>query len=461
MLPMQKKPIQHNKLQTDLAEGLAHDQLYRNQSYQIHSWQESHIIPAKGDRPSNHINCVDTRTSSRAEVLMGLDSFPLYNSPESLTDPIFIQNVKIYSDKIIRYPLRYDDGPRKQVTPTSQSNLTRGLFNGYISKESGRVIRKRLEAWIKSVQINKDVNGKHKNPGHSHIVFATLTLPSQQCHGDNEIKRNVLMPFLQQLKRKTGVGEYFWSAEPQKNGNLHFHVLFDRYIDKDRLNDYWLGATDTLGYYSRYVAATGDINPPSTKINVCPADMSLVKYIMKYVSKQPEIRCSYKQVDGKGVKRISYYAREEFNGGSRELTEYGYDLESHDVECVNGRWFGLYERRPIEGRSWGMSKNLIGLDVFTSIATYRVHDLLTIAEYAPNVQLRKVDHAEIFLMNTHDFMMKHDIVLLQEYRVYYLKLYQKIYNQVEAVKVIPLAQSPPVVAAFTVVKEFKQLRMAV
>jgi hypothetical protein len=108
-----------------------------------------------------------------------------------------------------------------------------------------------------------------------------------------------------------------------------------------------------------------------------------------------------------------------------------------------------------------MSKNLIGLDVFTSIATYRVHDLLTIAEYAPNVQLRKVDHAEIFLMNTHDFMMKHDIVLLQEYRVYYLKLYQKIYNQVEAVKVIPLAQSPPVVAAAPVVKEFKQLRMVV
>lgn len=458
---MQKKPIQHNKYQTDLAEGLVRDQLYRNQSYSVHEWTGSQSYRSKDSKTAKTVNCVATRTSSRADVLMGLDSFPLYNSPETLTDPIWVQKVKIYSDKIIRYPYRYDDGPRRQVPPTSQSNLTRGMFKGYISKESGRVIRKRLEAWIKAVHINRDVNSKYRNPDHSHIVFATLTLPSAQEHGDNEIKRSVLMPFLQQIKRKHGVGEYFWSAEPQKNGNLHFHVLFDRYIDKDRLNDHWLVATNHFGYFDRYVTATGETSAPSTQIRECPHDMSLVKYIMKYVSKQPEIRCSYKQIEGKGVKRISYWSREEFKGGQKELLEHGYDLDSSNVECVNGRWFGFFERRPIEGRSWGMSKALIDLDVFSSEATYRVHDLLTIAEFAPEVQLRKADHADIFLMNTHDFMQKHDIVLLQEYRVYYLKLYQKIYNQVEAVKVIPIDQSPPVVAAVTVVKKINQLRMAV
>jgi len=43
------------------------------------------------------------------------------------------------------------------------------------------------------------------------VVFLTLTLPADQIHSDNEIKRSALMPFFQQLKRVSGVEEYFWS----------------------------------------------------------------------------------------------------------------------------------------------------------------------------------------------------------------------------------------------------------
>lgn len=458
---MPKKPIQHAKDQLDFAAQFAAPDLYRNRSWLNDEWLGSQSYKVAGQEKQHTVSCWSTRSSTKAEQLMGLDSFPLYNSPDAPDAPIFVQQVKVFADKIVKYAIRYDDGPRRQVPPTSQANLTRGLFKGYISTESGRVIRKRLEAWIKSVHINRDVNSKWSNPDHSHIVFATLTLPSQQQHGDNEIKRKCLMPFLQEIKRKHGVGEYFWSAEPQRNGNIHFHLLFDRYIAKDRLNDMWLTASDHLGYFSRYVSSTGETSAPATKINVCPPDMSLVKYIMKYVSKQPQIRCSYKEVQGKGEKRVSYWSREEFKGGQKELVELGYDLSSHDVDEVNGRWFGYFERRPIEGRSWGMSKGLLNLDVFTSTATYRVHDLLSIAEWAPEVKLLKVDHAEIYFMNTHDFMQKHDIVLLQEYRCYYLKLYQSIYHPPEDV---PIIQFEPAQVSVPIIQSAApciQLKMAV
>ena len=458
---MQKKPIQFDRGQTDFAAQLAHDQLHRNNSYYVDEVIASRVSPSSTHKIRHHVNCIDRKLASRDSVLMGLDSFPLYNDPQAPSDPIFIQKVKIYSDKIVRYPVRYDDGSRSTVSDRSKENLTRGLFKGYISKESGRVIRKRLEAWIKAVQINKDVNSKYRNPDHSHIVFATLTLPSTQQHSDNDIKRSCLMPFFQALKRKHGVGEYFWSAEPQKNGNIHFHILVDRYIDKDRLNDQWLMATNTLGYYDRYIQATNDINPPATKINVCPQDMSLVNYIMKYVSKQPEIRCSYKEIEGKGTKRVSYWASEEFKGGADELLKHGYDLEGINVEHRLGRWYGKYERRPIEGRSWGMSKGLLNLDVYSTEATYRVNDLLTIAEYSPQVGLLKVDHAELYFMNVVDFMAKHDPVLLADYRKYYLHLYRSIYHPPEVAEVIPISRaqvSDPIYKSCT---SAIQLRMAV
>jgi len=122
------------------------------------------------------------------------------------------------------------------------------------------------------------------------LFFITLTLPSDQCDSDNEIKRSVLMPFIQQLKRVSGVDQYFWSCEPQENGNLHFHCLIDRYVRKELLTDLWNVACNHLGYLDRYIERTGSTSPPSTQIMDCPPDMSLVKYVLKYVSKQPHIQ---------------------------------------------------------------------------------------------------------------------------------------------------------------------------
>lgn len=461
MLPMPIKSVNLDPNQTDLAADFAAPALFRNAGWTVNDWMGSRLSPAFDGGSAHQVNCVASRTSTVEERLMGLDSRPLYNSPDSVDSPIFIQRVKIYSDKIVRYPFRYDDGARKQMPHNSMANLTRGLFKGYISTESGRVIRKRLEAWIKSVNINRDHAGKNFRPAHSHIVFATLTLPSSQCHDDNEIKRKILMPFIQKLKRNYGVGETFWAAEPTKSGNIHFHCLFDRYIDKDKLNDCWNVSTDALGYFSKYVSSTGETSAPSTRINVCPEDMSLVKYVMKYVSKQPQVRCSLKIVEGERIKRVSYWTRDELHGGAVEAQELGYELDDVNLEFSLGRCFRFYERRPIMGRSWGMSAGLVKLDVFSADATYRVLDLLTIAEHSPAVKIMKVDHAEIYLMNTYDFMMKYDIVLLQDYRRYYLRLYQRIYHkaEIEPVRVIPLV----VPDAGVVVGEFipRQLRMAV
>ena len=84
------------------------------------------------------------------------------------------------------------------------------------------------------------------------IAFVTLTLPSAQIHSDNEIKSKCLNQLLIELKKQYHVKNYIWRAEKQKNGNIHFHILVDKFIPHQELRDRWNRVTNKLGYVDRY-----------------------------------------------------------------------------------------------------------------------------------------------------------------------------------------------------------------
>ena len=84
------------------------------------------------------------------------------------------------------------------------------------------------------------------------IAFITLTLPSTQVHTDNEIKDKCLNQLLVELRQKHHVKNYIWRAEKQKNGNIHFHILVDKFIPWSELRDRWNRITNKLGYVDRY-----------------------------------------------------------------------------------------------------------------------------------------------------------------------------------------------------------------
>ncbi len=436
---MVKQTHSTDLLQSSLAYQFAAPDLYRNQQIPTTKPISTRIGKVKKDGSREIVNCVEVSEIGRAELLMGLDSVPFCNDLTEPDSPSWIQQAVFYSDKIVVYPKRLEKPNTPMADDPRHKNLSRGIYNGFISSGSGKLVRKRLEAWIKSVQINKRLHSGKFRPFHSHIGFLTLTLPSDQAHGDNEIKRKCLMPFIQQLKRIYGVQEYFWAAEPQRNGNVHFHLLIDRWVDKDKVNDLWNVAADHLGYLSKYVSKSGDVRPPSTKIMACPKDMSLVKYVMKYVSKQPEVRCSLREKEGKKIKRISYWETKIDSSGQ--------------VEC--------YERRPIEGRSWGMSKGITQVTVHSQAVSYRIRDLITVLQWDSSVHMIQSDFCEVYYCNTFDQLMRNDAVLLADYRKHYVKLYAELYRKVDQpeIKVIPLPQveAPPI----KIDPEFRQGRMFV
>jgi hypothetical protein len=147
-----------------------------------------------------------------------------------------------------------------------------------------------LTTWVSGVEVYKTQKKRKFEKNIAYITTPTLTLPSVQKHSDNEIKRKILNTFIINLKRKYGVVNYFWVAEPQKNGNIHFHMIIDKFIDKKELQSLWNNTTEVLGYLSEFEKKHGHRNPPSTKIIKFRGRKKPINYLVKYVTKKNETR---------------------------------------------------------------------------------------------------------------------------------------------------------------------------
>jgi len=84
------------------------------------------------------------------------------------------------------------------------------------------------------------------------INFVTLTLSSAQIHTDDQIKKQLLQPFLKIAGRKWNLKNYVQRSEAQYNGNIHFHLITDKFIPHDQLRNVWNNLQARLGYIDRY-----------------------------------------------------------------------------------------------------------------------------------------------------------------------------------------------------------------
>ena len=125
------------------------------------------------------------------------------------------------------------------LSVNSISNLKKGKeghYNGYMSPATARACKKYINCFLLGI--------KYSGKKNTLPTFTTLTLPAKQKHDDNYIKREMFGRFMEAAKNKWKVEHYFWRAEPQKNGNIHFHVLTDKRIS-------WRGIRNVWNYYCK------------------------------------------------------------------------------------------------------------------------------------------------------------------------------------------------------------------
>lgn len=174
----------------------------------------------------------------------------------------------------------------------SLENLEKGAagdYNGDMSRATRSYTQQILNNWMMSIQADKHRTGVKV---HKHFPrCVTLTLADEQRHSDNYIKRHYLGAFLKRMQRKFGVRFYFWRAEPQANGNIHFHLVLDHYINRKDLQKNWNEIqSDYVESYYRKKEAEGIIAkpPPSTHIEYIRSWKAWADYVTKYATKASE-----------------------------------------------------------------------------------------------------------------------------------------------------------------------------
>ena len=147
--------------------------------------------------------------------------------------------------------------PRKYFNSEHDNRLDKMLNSkrsseGILSKNSLRKIGKALDYLLYLSSEKKVFNRLTRKTFKFKIAFITLTLSSQQIHSDNEIRNKLLNQLLTELRTIYNVENYIWKAEKQKNGNIHFHILVDKFIPWWELRNRWNRIQNKLGYVDRY-----------------------------------------------------------------------------------------------------------------------------------------------------------------------------------------------------------------
>lgn len=288
------------------------------------------------------------------------------------------RRVTFYRDRSKQKP------KEKEPRPTDQ-NLTRGEFNGYMSPATKRYVRRIVSTWLRAVMIYRAEIKRRYDPGRAYPVFLTVTLPSDQVHPDKQITRECLTPFIAWLKRSHGIEHYFWRAEAQENGRVHYHILTDRYIRAEDVQAMWNKCVNKLGYVDRYYERTGEAMPPSTEIHAVRdkvkdrktgeyRSVDPVDYLMEYVmdTPAPEDQNSSTSSDQQGPRKLI---------GRQRLPD--------------GRII-TYITRAIEGRVWGMSDALRAIREPRAEASVRLITALEDGRQRNSVRRIDMEHATMY-----------------------------------------------------------------
>lgn len=197
-------------------------------------------------------------------------------------------NITVYSDRIVCVNefIHPTNSSSKKAEVMKQNRSTK--YNGFMSPSTRRQVRKIITSWVNALEHTGDYIDDTTYIIERRPTFVTLTLSDEQAHDDNFIKRKMLGRMITFLRRKHDVRYYFWRAEKQKNGRIHFHCIFDNFIDKKELQSSWNKIQKDFGYIDNFKKKYNYENPPSTHVEQITSQTNAIAYIMKYVTKNPD-----------------------------------------------------------------------------------------------------------------------------------------------------------------------------
>jgi len=180
--------------------------------------------------------------------------------------------------------------PRSTAQENNQINLAVNAHAGKVSRKANRRIRQAIDWLLHFSQDKTFYHNKFKRNYKFKVNFVTLTLCAPQAHTDQQIKKLLLQPFLDYGRKVWKIDNYVWRAEPQKNGNIHFHIVTDVFIPWVEIRNCWNRLQGKLGYISRFHVKHGHKVPNSTDVHSVRKVRNLSAYLAEYFAKDSPVR---------------------------------------------------------------------------------------------------------------------------------------------------------------------------
>jgi len=240
------------------------------------------------------------------------------------------------------------------------------------------------------------------------LTFCTLTLSEKQKHQDKVIIRQ-LAKFIDDIKNvknyiicpitkkqtkdvALNIQNYIWRAETTENGDIHFHVLFDSFINKSVLNRVWNNHLSKLGYEKSLA---------STRIESLRKINDVGAYITKYMTKPPLKTC---------VKNMS---------------------KEQLAKLPDNKKY----RRPILGKSWGCSKNIMKLKYIDFVENDIAHLEELTNQMKEYISPELPEFVKLFVGDVRTTLKKCSIKLQSMFKNWYKRQFDILYKPIEKVQV--------------------------
>src|SRR5690606_30217452 len=295
----------------------------------------------------------------------------LYNEKEKIDLDKWIEEYKFYYDW------------KKKYFPFELKKL------GTVSNSTAKRMRKLIENSVNAVYFGYDWKKDYKSQ--PYLTFLTTTLPAKQVHTDKVIKRAFTL-FLENLVKTYKVKFYLWKAEAQANGNIHFHVLIDRFVEHTTVRRLWNAQMERLGYvktYAKNMIEKGFVYNQNSKKS---RELQHLDYLLnkKNGFNNPNSTDIHSL---KGIKNVAGY-----------MIKYMTKNEEN--------------KRPILGRLWGCSRNIKFLKYPEWVGENVCNKIVNLAEK----HLKRIDGIDFVLMykgNVWQVLKRYGIEIYQKVKNYY------------------------------------------
>lgn len=173
-------------------------------------------------------------------------------SPEKLV--LYHDVIKWDVEKSAPYNMVWNEEQKchVKVEKTKKVMPEKKFHNFEISKAAQNNIRQKI-TWL--YQLSKSTYCKSssgKEIFNFKMSFFTLTLPSVQKHCTSFITQNCLNQLFTELREDSLIKNYVWRLEFQKNGNVHYHIASDVFVDYEKLRSMWNRILSKYGYVKEY-----------------------------------------------------------------------------------------------------------------------------------------------------------------------------------------------------------------